>query len=235
MTDLQKYSRLGIVWLSVLGLIAVWQSPAQAYTILGQDIYYHGGALKFEILPYEAAYTNHIYLYTAKEAIFLGSSSSTGMVINISDPSAVGLNPEDEFVLGIHVINTGNDFVMGGGYDNPDGIVHAAVDYTSDYTAVIGFEDLLHGGDLDYDDAVIRVTGNIGIAQIPEPASLVLLGSGVIGLMFIFHRHKGRLRRGQPDRGEPAWNHSRSWDYGPSGGLGVVLVILLLLMFSGRI
>jgi Protein of unknown function (DUF3309) len=33
----------------------------------------------------------------------------------------------------------------------------------------------------------------------------------------------------------PKWNHSRDWGYGPSGGLGVVLVIALLLMFSGRI
>ena len=33
----------------------------------------------------------------------------------------------------------------------------------------------------------------------------------------------------------PKWNHSRDWGYGPSGGLGVILVILLLLMFSGRI
>jgi Protein of unknown function (DUF3309) len=33
----------------------------------------------------------------------------------------------------------------------------------------------------------------------------------------------------------PKWNHSRDWGYGPSGGLGVFLVILLLLMFSGRI
>ena len=33
----------------------------------------------------------------------------------------------------------------------------------------------------------------------------------------------------------PAWNHSRNWGYGPSGGLGLVLVILLVLMFSGRL
>ena len=31
----------------------------------------------------------------------------------------------------------------------------------------------------------------------------------------------------------PPWGHSRSWGYGPSGGLGLVLVIVLLLM--GRI
>ena len=32
----------------------------------------------------------------------------------------------------------------------------------------------------------------------------------------------------------PTWNHSRQWGYGPSGGLGLVLVILVLLAFSGR-
>ena len=27
----------------------------------------------------------------------------------------------------------------------------------------------------------------------------------------------------------PTWPHSRSWGYGPSGGLGAILVILLIL------
>jgi uncharacterized protein DUF3309 len=30
--------------------------------------------------------------------------------------------------------------------------------------------------------------------------------------------------------GLPTWNHSRNWGYGPSGGLGLVLVIVLVLM-----
>ena len=33
----------------------------------------------------------------------------------------------------------------------------------------------------------------------------------------------------------PAWPHSRSWGYGPSGGLGLVLIILLVLAFSGSL
>jgi hypothetical protein len=33
----------------------------------------------------------------------------------------------------------------------------------------------------------------------------------------------------------PAWPHSRSWGYAPSGTLGLVLIILLLLLLSGRI
>jgi hypothetical protein len=33
----------------------------------------------------------------------------------------------------------------------------------------------------------------------------------------------------------PAWPHSRNWGYGPSGGLGLVLLILLILLLTGRI
>jgi hypothetical protein len=33
----------------------------------------------------------------------------------------------------------------------------------------------------------------------------------------------------------PTWNHSKNWGYGPSGGMGLVLVILVLLVLSGRL
>lgn len=33
----------------------------------------------------------------------------------------------------------------------------------------------------------------------------------------------------------PAWPYSRSWGYAPGGGLGVILVIVLILVFMGRI
>jgi hypothetical protein len=33
----------------------------------------------------------------------------------------------------------------------------------------------------------------------------------------------------------PAWPHSRSWGYYPSGGVGLLLLILILLMVSGRL
>jgi len=35
--------------------------------------------------------------------------------------------------------------------------------------------------------------------------------------------------------GLPTWPHSRSWGYGPSGGLGLILVILLVLLLLGRL
>lgn len=33
----------------------------------------------------------------------------------------------------------------------------------------------------------------------------------------------------------PAWPHSRSWGYGPTGGLGLIVVILLVLLLMGRL
>jgi hypothetical protein len=33
----------------------------------------------------------------------------------------------------------------------------------------------------------------------------------------------------------PIWPHSRSWGYAPSGGVGLVVVILLILVLLGRI
>ena len=33
----------------------------------------------------------------------------------------------------------------------------------------------------------------------------------------------------------PTWPHSRNWGYYPSGGLGLILVIVVLLMLLGRI
>jgi hypothetical protein len=32
----------------------------------------------------------------------------------------------------------------------------------------------------------------------------------------------------------PAWPYSRSWGYYPSGGLGIVLIVLLVLLLMGR-
>jgi hypothetical protein len=33
----------------------------------------------------------------------------------------------------------------------------------------------------------------------------------------------------------PTWSHSRSWGYGPTGGLGIVVLIVLVLLLTGRL
>jgi hypothetical protein len=33
----------------------------------------------------------------------------------------------------------------------------------------------------------------------------------------------------------PAWPHSRSWGYGPSGVTGLIVVILIVMLLTGRL
>ena len=33
----------------------------------------------------------------------------------------------------------------------------------------------------------------------------------------------------------PTWPHSRSWGYGPSSGIGLILIILVILFLLGRL
>ena len=33
----------------------------------------------------------------------------------------------------------------------------------------------------------------------------------------------------------PTWGHSRNWGYGPSGGLGLLVIVLVVLLLTGRI
>jgi hypothetical protein len=33
----------------------------------------------------------------------------------------------------------------------------------------------------------------------------------------------------------PTWPHSRRWGYGPTGGLGLVVLVLIILVVSGRL
>lgn len=33
----------------------------------------------------------------------------------------------------------------------------------------------------------------------------------------------------------PRWSHSREWGYGPTGGVGLALVIVVILLLLGRL
>jgi hypothetical protein len=33
----------------------------------------------------------------------------------------------------------------------------------------------------------------------------------------------------------PAWPHSRNWGYGPSGLTGVIVIVLIIMLLTGRL
>ena len=181
----------------VLSLSAL---PASADVIMGGQIEYTGGEVTVQVMDASAAYHSFLGLYlfdgtdwVQVELGDLGENHDTGESTTF-DPSDWGYSPGDELVFGISVFRGGSHddptnplgiFVMGPGERNPDGIEHAVVDTGDGSTITVGFEDLWGGGDLDYNDNVFSFFG--GVAVVPEPLTLFLMG---IGLLAISARRK---------------------------------------------
>lgn len=130
-------------------------------------------------LGHSAGFSSDLYLDSPANAlgiIFNNHASPVGSMVNLG-PFTAGT----ELVLRIHVNDTGDDFFTGLASRNPDNVFHAVVDDAfGPNTTYVGFEDLLGGGDLDYDD--LRFSFSNTRSSVPEPATLLLLGSGLTGL-----------------------------------------------------
>jgi hypothetical protein len=70
-----------------------------------------------------------------------------------------------ELTFGLDVHDTGDHWQSGPASRNADGVAHVAVTYEGDCSWLIGFEDLFGGGDLDYNDVVVRVEGRLRMVQ----------------------------------------------------------------------
>jgi len=183
-------------------LLAFGYGNASATQVLGQQLYYEGGSIQITILPYEAAFINTIYLFTPAGALRIAENADVGLVYNLSNFAALGISKGDELLFGIDVNPTGDRFFMGPASRNLDDVIHDRVDYRTSPgggIAVVGFEDLFHGGDFDLDDSMFQVTGGVGIRglqpeaailAVPEPGSVILLIIGLAGLVVMVNRKR---------------------------------------------
>jgi RHS repeat-associated protein/uncharacterized repeat protein (TIGR01451 family) len=125
---------------------------------VGGQLFSSGGAVEVQVLEATAGLTSELWLFEPGPPRMLATNREVGRVVPLgSFPSGA------ELVFGIKV--GGHEFRMGPADRNPDGIVHATVEFLDQGRAVVGFEDLYGGGDLDYDDNRFEFRGAI----VPEP------------------------------------------------------------------
>lgn len=159
-----SYARL-MSFSLLLGWLLMAAGPLSAAAIIGGQLFATGGNVTVKVLPATAGYTSELHLISPGPDRFIALNHDAGTVVNLgSFPAGV------ELVFGIYVRDTGDTFQMGPASRNRDGIEHAGVDNTAPGVAVVGFEDLLQGGDFDYDDNVFKFTG--GIAPLGCPADM---------------------------------------------------------------
>lgn len=106
----------------------------------------------------------------------------SGAAGKVNNTTVSGIDP---FAFGFYVKNSGGTFYTS---DQLNGGEAMAVSFNKPGTDnwLIGFEDSSRG-DKDYNDMVVRVES---IHAVPEPSTLLLLGSGMLGFAF-FKRRKG--------------------------------------------
>jgi Domain of unknown function (DUF4114) len=158
-------SRLHAALVAVATALVV-AAPAEAQAVTGGKLFATGGTV--DVVVQQGGVTG----YTSRLFLLRPDGTRDNIALNTDVGKRVTLGPfaaGRELVFGITVLNGGPTFFMGPGSRNPDGIAHAVVTETGVRTFLVGFEDMLDGGDRDYDDNIFQFTGNLEPNR-PPPA-----------------------------------------------------------------
>jgi hypothetical protein len=179
--------------LGATALVGFLATPSQATPIVEQTLVATGGDVVVTFDLNDAGYMSELFLEGAYGdqfgALFNNWTTAVGTSLNLGSFAS-----GTELVFKLVVQQTGNVFYTGDPNRNVDGLVHAVVGPSND-RVLVGFEDMLGGGDFDYNDLVFAFSnvaaggGSSGAAAaVDEPSTLVLLGGGLSLLVALMRR-----------------------------------------------
>jgi hypothetical protein len=127
----------------------------------------------------EAAFSNDLFL-EGNNSVILNNQTA---VPNITQINLGSFAANSLLTFKMTVSNTGFSFFTGDSSLNPDGFNHALFDKEAGKPLIVGFEDILGGGDKDYNDLVFSLTNvyaATGPTPVPEPESFAMLAAGLL-------------------------------------------------------
>jgi hypothetical protein len=180
---------LAMLIISALAMLAVAQGAAAQSQPggpagLGDQLFSTGGDITIEVRPATAGLTSELRLY-APDGSFtsIATNKQVGKIVTLP-----ARPKNEELVFAIFIASENNvTFKMGPGDRNPDGLAHAVVRNTGERQYDVGFEDLLNGGDRDYDDNTFRFSGGLAPNRSPVAAdqSLSVAQGGSLPLILM--------------------------------------------------
>ncbi len=166
-----------------LALAAVLVSPL-AQAALGDSLFATGDDVIIRFEGSDARYDSLISVNGSAE-IFPNHATLVGTEWDLGSFAA---GTAIDVVL--RVLNTGALFHTGSGAANIDGLAHAMVTTDTSGRTFVSFEDIVGGGDHDYNDHMFSFIGVSTVSAIPEPSSLLLTLAGLGVLGFLLSRNR---------------------------------------------
>jgi hypothetical protein len=167
-TSARTLAMLTITALATLAMAqgAAAQSPPTGPEGLGDQLFSTGGDITIEVRAATAGLTSELRLY-APDGSFtaIATNKQVGKIVTLP-----ARPKNEELLFAIFIASQDHLFKMGPGERNPDGLAHAVVRNTGERQYDVGFEDLLNGGDRDYDDNTFRFSGGLAPNRSPVAA-----------------------------------------------------------------
>ena len=159
-------------------------TQTQATPIIGGQIFvHHTGDVVVTFTGSDAEFDNLLLLASPPNSlgtIFEGHVTPAGTMVDLGVFSA-----GTELIFELNN-QTGGVFFSGPASRNPDDVAHAVVDdQFAPGLTLVGFEDMVGGGDFDYNDLEFTVS-NVGGSSVPDGGpTAMLLGSAILLFGFL--------------------------------------------------